>query len=113
MFILVNPNTNVIIKITETCIPIINNKGTNIENEDEKATAYLLDDNLIYPKKLPSQMYKVDNIPSEVIPYKYLYTEENGFIINENYEEPEDIGSDVENIEDEIININIFRRNFT
>ena len=105
MFILVNPDTNVLIKIAEECKPIINRKGSNIECEDEKATAYLLDDGLIYPKKLPSQMYEVDNIPEEVIPYKYLYTVENGFTINENYSQPIDIDKNIENIENELFNI--------
>ena len=68
MFILVNPYTYVLIKISKTCSCIINNKGENIECEEEKATAYLLDDGLVYPKSLPVEMHEIDYIPEGVIP---------------------------------------------
>ena len=100
MFILINPDNYVLIRISESCIPVVNNKGDYIECEEEKATGYLLADSYIYPKSLPVKMFEVDNIPDNIVPYKYLYVEDQ-FVVNSNYEEPKydtGIGEDFEKI---------------
>ena len=40
MYILVNPKTNVLIKIADECTPITNNNGTRVQCSDEVATGY-------------------------------------------------------------------------
>ena len=96
MFILVNPKTKVLVKITEDCTPISFNEGTRVECSDEVATAYFIEsENTIYPKGLPVKMYEVKEIPEGVAPQKFIYTVENGFEENPNYvEEESDVDKD-------------------
>ena len=101
MFILVNPNNYVLIRITNSCTPVITNKERVIKCEEEKATAYLLDEGLLYPKTLTIKMYEVNTIPSKVKPYEYLYIE-GEFVLNKNYGKPEDYTSEIKNIENQL-----------
>ena len=102
MFILVNPKTKVLIKIAEECTPISITNGTRVECADEVATGYFFEsENVIYPKSLPVQMYEVEEIPEGVEVQKYLYTVEDGFVVNEKYQEPVDPTADQEAIKEQ------------
>ena len=95
MYILVNPKTNVLIKIADECTPITNNNGTRVQCSDEVATGYFFEsENVIYPKSLPVTTHTPDTIPEEVEVQKYLYTVEGGFVVNDKYQEPVDPTAD-------------------
>ena len=96
MFILVNPKTNVLIKIAKECTPITHQSGARVECADEVATGYFFEsENVIFPKSLPVQMYEVEEIPEGVEVQKYLYT------VNEDYKEPVDPSADQEAIKEQ------------
>ena len=102
MFILVNPKTNVLIKIAKECTPITHQSGARVECADEVATGYFFEsENVIFPKSLPVQMYEVEEIPEGVEVQKYLYTVEGGFVVNEDYKEPVDPSVDQEAIKEQ------------
>ena len=103
MFILVNPKTNVVVKITKDCTPIAIENGTRVECSDEVATAYFIEsENTIYPKALPVKMVEVDEIPEGVEAQKFVYTAEEGFVVNENYEAPSNSDEQLQKIMEQI-----------
>ena len=48
----------------------------------------LIDTNIAFASEIVN-VYEVSEVPSEVIPEKYCYTEADGFYINPNYVEPD------------------------
>ena len=58
----------------------------------------LIDENVAFPTELVN-VYEVSEVPSDVIPEKYCYTEAEGFYINPNYVEPDP--TNIYNIPDE------------
>lgn len=48
------------------------------------------DKNISYAFKVKVFEVAKEDFPSDFAPYKYLYTEENGFTIDSNYQEPEE-----------------------
>lgn len=96
MFILVNPKTKVLVKITEDCTPVTHTDGgVRVDCADEVAMGYFIEsENTIYPKNLPVQMYEVKEIPEGVAPQKFIYTVENGFEENPDYVDPKPMDQD-------------------
>ena len=48
----------------------------------------LIDENVAFPTELVN-VYEVSEVPSDVIPEKYCYTEADGFYINPDWVEPD------------------------
>ena len=72
-------------------------------NYQENGNVLVDNDSLAYAKILVKKVHEVEEVPSEVVPYKYCYTEEDGFTANPNYVEPEP--SQLDRMEQEINNI--------
>lgn len=78
MFILTNKN-NEIIEISNTYELDEEHRNIIVDN---RAIAYGPDEKI--------NMFEVEEIPENIQAYKYCYTKEQGFYINENYVEPEE-----------------------
>lgn len=76
MYIITNSEDNIII--------------ANGKHLDYMINGYprLIDENVAFPTELVN-VYVVSEVPSEVIPEKYCYTEAEGFYINPDWIEPD------------------------
>ena len=72
-------------------------------NYQENGNVLVDNDSLAYAKILVKKVHEVEEVPSEAVPYKYCYTEEDGFTANPNYVEPEP--SQLDRMEQEIQNV--------
>lgn len=74
MDIMINNNTNEIMFISEAIT--------------EEGDRYKVNKHLYVMKDLSVKVATVDSIPDGIEPYKYCYTEEQGFYFNPNWHEP-------------------------
>lgn len=78
MVVVTVKDSNVILALTNTISPTVNEGYTRI------------DDCRFIVKARGYNFHEVEEVPNEVVAYKYCYTAERGFYINPNYnEEPE------------------------
>lgn len=94
MYIITNQK-NVIIHISET-IGYQNNGNVLVDN-----------DTLAIAKMLVKQVYEVDEIPDDIVEYKYCYSDDKGFYKNSEYVEPrqdEEISKRLDNLENDVTN---------
>lgn len=87
MKVLILRNTNQVIEIAEEAI-----RGETSIHTDRN----------IYANGKDIDIVKIDNIPDEVSPYKYCYSNIDGFYINTNYEEYIEPEEKIKNLENQL-----------
>lgn len=86
------------------------NKITHISETigyQENGNVLVDNDTLAIAKILVKQVYEIENIPEEVKVEKYCYTEEKGFYINEDYKEPINAKTEIEEIKEQITELQL------